>query len=187
MKTLCCFLVVTAFAVAGCGGTNDDAASSQVGAVPFDRAFIDAMVPHHRSAIEMAREARSAGLSQPDLIDVARNIIATQQSEIAQMLDWRREWYGPGKPEREQDAVAALGLDAEQAGMTEHGDFDDTEDVDAAFASMMVDHHKGAIEMAELAQQRAGHQEIRDLAGAIIAAQRVEIKKLEPHAEAMNH
>ena len=73
----------------GCGGEDADenatpAATSS--SVPFDRAFIDAMVPHHESAIEMAETAKAAGLSQPELVTVADDIIDSQQAEIDQML-----------------------------------------------------------------------------------------------------
>lgn len=47
--------------------------------------------------------------------------------------------------------------------------------VDAAFARDMIDHHRGAIEMAEIAQNRAEHSEVKNLADEIIEAQRSEI------------
>ena len=93
-------LVVSIGALAGCGGSNEESAPPPTvvpGQVPFDRAFIDAMVPHHRSAIEMARTAKEAGLAQPDLIEIADAIIETQQEEIDDMLRWREEWFG-GEP-----------------------------------------------------------------------------------------
>lgn len=49
------------------------------------------------------------------------------------------------------------------------------DDFDRAFLTEMIVHHEGAVEMAELALQNAKHQEIKDLASAIIAAQNKEI------------
>jgi len=46
---------------------------------------------------------------------------------------------------------------------------------DQAFLSEMIVHHEGAVEMAKLALQGAKHQEIKDLATAIISAQNKEI------------
>lgn len=46
---------------------------------------------------------------------------------------------------------------------------------DKAFVSEMIVHHEGAVEMAELALTNAKHQEIQDLANAIIRAQNKEI------------
>jgi len=62
---------------------------------PFDRAFIDAMIPHHRSAIEMARIA-SEQSDNPDIQTRAGNIIGAQEREIDQMEAWREEWYPEG-------------------------------------------------------------------------------------------
>lgn len=62
-------------------------------AKPFDRAFIDMMVPHHEGAIRMAREELDKG-KQPALHKMAKDIIAAQTREIAQMKSWRKRWYG---------------------------------------------------------------------------------------------
>ena len=50
---------------------------------------------------------------------------------------------------------------------------------DQAFLAEMIVHHEGAVEMAELALVNAKHQEIKDLAGAIIAAQNKEIAQMK--------
>ncbi len=62
---------------------------------PFDRAFIDAMIPHHQSAIEMATIA-SERSENPEIRELARNIVAAQQREISQMKQWRQRWYPEG-------------------------------------------------------------------------------------------
>ena len=65
-------------------------------AEPFDKAFIDAMVPHHQGAITMAKAELAKG-SQPALHKMANNIIKAQTKEIAQMKAWRKAWYGSSK------------------------------------------------------------------------------------------
>jgi uncharacterized protein (DUF305 family) len=62
---------------------------------PFDKAFIDAMIPHHQSAIEMARVARENS-ENPQIKELAENIMSAQQTEIEQMKQWRKEWYPKG-------------------------------------------------------------------------------------------
>ncbi|MBA3244032.1 MAG: DUF305 domain-containing protein [Actinobacteria bacterium] len=150
--------------------------------MPFDRAFIDAMVPHHQSAIEMATAAKEDGLAQPELVEIADDIIATQQTEIDQMLDWREQWFGSKERQPAAAALEALGLSAAEAGM-EHGaeGFATADNVDQAFAGMMIGHHTGAIRMAELAQEKADHDEIKTLAGEIIASQQREIDVMEAY------
>lgn len=59
---------------------------------PFDRAFIDAMIPHHESAIEMARIANEES-DNPRVRDLAGRFIEAQESEIKQIITWREEWY----------------------------------------------------------------------------------------------
>lgn len=61
-------------------------------AEPFDRAFIDAMIPHHQGAIVDARAAIEKA-RHPELRELAENIVKTQQREIDQMEQWRSEWY----------------------------------------------------------------------------------------------
>jgi uncharacterized protein (DUF305 family) len=62
-------------------------------AKPFDRAFIDMMVPHHQGAIAMAKQLLDKG-EQPALRKMANDIISAQTGEIAQMRKWRKAWYG---------------------------------------------------------------------------------------------
>lgn len=50
---------------------------------------------------------------------------------------------------------------------------------DEAFISEMITHHEGAVEMAELAENRAKHNEIKELSKNIIATQSDEIKMLK--------
>lgn len=62
-------------------------------AKPFDRAFIDMMVPHHEGAIAMAEELLDKG-EHPALREMAQDIIRTQSAEIDRMRGWRKAWYG---------------------------------------------------------------------------------------------
>ena len=52
---------------------------------PFDAAFIDMMIPHHEGALEMAREELDKG-ANPELKELARNIVDAQQREIDEMV-----------------------------------------------------------------------------------------------------
>jgi uncharacterized protein (DUF305 family) len=57
----------------------------------FDVAFIDAMIPHHQSAIEAGRLALQQA-SRPEIKDLALAIIEAQQREIGEMQAWRLSW-----------------------------------------------------------------------------------------------
>lgn len=52
------------------------------------------------------------------------------------------------------------------------------DEFDEAFIEMMIAHHQGAVEMAELARTRAKHDEIKTLADNIITAQLKEISDM---------
>ena len=62
-------------------------------AKPFDRAFIDMMVPHHKGAVTMAKQLLTEG-EHSKVRTIANDIIAAQTKEIAQMGEWRKAWYG---------------------------------------------------------------------------------------------
>ena len=53
------------------------------------------------------------------------------------------------------------------------------DDFDKTFISEMIDHHQGAIDMAELAKINAGHDELKVMADDIISAQTKEINMMK--------
>ena len=46
------------------------------------------MIPHHQSAIDMAKAYLESGESDPELTKLSQEIIAAQESEIAFLKDW---------------------------------------------------------------------------------------------------
>lgn len=57
----------------------------------FDRDFLQAMLPHHQSAIDMSKSA-FPNLKKAEVRDLANDIITTQQTEIDRMMAWLKEW-----------------------------------------------------------------------------------------------
>ncbi len=66
-------------------------------AKPFDRAFVDDMVPHHRGAIRMSNVALKSS-SDRELRALARTIVTTQKQEIERMNSFRRQKFGGPAP-----------------------------------------------------------------------------------------
>lgn len=66
-------------------GMDDDPASLKT-ATPFDRAFIEMMIPHHEGAIAMAKAEKAKGRDS-ELKKLADDIVTAQQREIAEMHD----------------------------------------------------------------------------------------------------
>lgn len=58
----------------------------------FDRAFIEAMIPHHQLAVMMAQMLKS-GTNRPEMLSLADNIIESQSKEIREMQSWYKSWY----------------------------------------------------------------------------------------------
>ncbi len=142
--------------------------STMGGAAPFDAAFIDDMTAHHAGAVAMA-QALLEKTERPELLEMAENVIRTQSAEIEQMADWRATWY-PDEP-------ASAGIDMEMGAMEVA---DDTSiPYDRRFLEAMIDHHAGAIAMAEHALEGSEHPELAELAATIIAAQQAEVAQME--------
>lgn len=59
----------------------------------FDLRFINMMIPHHEGAVEMANQA-SENSDRPEIKTLAQDIVASQQQEIDEMTQWRKDWYG---------------------------------------------------------------------------------------------
>ena len=59
----------------------------------FDKAFIEAMVPHHQMALMMSSMVLTGG-EHKELNDLARAIITSQRAEIEQMQTLYKHWYG---------------------------------------------------------------------------------------------
>ncbi len=70
-------------------GMDDDPSELRT-AKPFDKAFLEMMIPHHVGAIEMAKAEQAEG-GDPELKALAQRIIDAQEREIDEM----REHLGP--------------------------------------------------------------------------------------------
>lgn len=57
----------------------------------FDKSFINLMIEHHTSAIDMARPGANNAQHQ-EVKDVTKAIVAAQTQEISQMKQWLKDW-----------------------------------------------------------------------------------------------
>ena len=146
---------------------------------PFDQRFLDQMIMHHQGAV-MSAQMMIADSARPELRDLAQRIIAAQQREIAQMQQWRNDWYGatstgtmPGMMNGGMMSAGMMNRDQMRQMMGANADFD------RMFLQMMIPHHQAAITMAQQALAQAEHPEIKTLAQTMITAQRAEIAEMQ--------
>lgn len=66
---------------------------------PFDRAFVDEMVPHHEGAVKMANVVLRTTKDAP-LRKLAEGIVSAQEREIEEMNDFRTKRFGGPVPAR---------------------------------------------------------------------------------------
>lgn len=62
---------------------------------PFDRAFLDAMLRQHESALAVSQVVPDRA-QHPELLRFAGDIVATQGRQVEQMRAWRQSWFGGG-------------------------------------------------------------------------------------------
>lgn len=79
----------------GMGGMMGDATDIKTleNAKPFDKEFIEQMIPHHQMAIMMATMLLQ-GTDREEMKTLAQAIIDAQSREIDQMRSWYISWYG---------------------------------------------------------------------------------------------
>lgn len=75
---------------------------------PFDRAFVDEMVPHHTGAVRMA-EVVLKSTTDAELRKLAEGIVSTQEREIEEMNSFRERAYGRPVPAPEADGEGGGG------------------------------------------------------------------------------
>jgi uncharacterized protein (DUF305 family) len=169
-------LAALAVALSACGDDDDGTASS---GNESDRAFLEAMIPHHESAVEMARLAKRHA-EHAQVMELADSIISTQRMEIRRMERIHRRLFDE-KVIPNPDAHQALGLSAEEAGMAHMESTPELERAnpfDRAFIDEMAGHHQGAVRMARAVLDQTDDDEVRSLADAIVAAQSKEIDEM---------
>lgn len=190
-------VLTTAVVLAGCGGSGDRSGNHDTSSAPnttgtaapsgehndADIAFAQGMIPHHEGAIEMARTARGRTGNQA-VLDLASRVEEAQDPEIETMTGWLTAWgaevapgsghtgHGSSMPGMSEEEVAALEA-ARDA------------DFDRLFLETMIEHHRGAIDMAGVELRSGGNADAKALAQKVIDDQQAEIAEMREMLRAM--
>ena len=158
------------------GGTATTVRASRQDTIRFEVDFLKGMIPHHQMAIRMAQiEVRNG--SDPAVVGLARRIIAEQTPELHRMQSWLYSGFGIRN--------FRSGMSADDMKML--GDLNALKgtNLDRAFLTDMIDHHKRAISGdgmmpgASDCLDKAVHSSLRQLCTNIVTSQSGEIREMQ--------
>ncbi|QZY27744.1 DUF305 domain-containing protein [Nocardioides coralli] len=182
-------LLALGLALTACGGTDSDTEAAPADHNDQDVAFATEMIPHHAQAVEMS-EIAAANAESPEVRDLAEDISAAQGPEIEVMSSWLDAW-GEDVPDTDggmggmnHGGSDDMGGMEDMPGMMSSDEMGDLEsasgsEFDTMFLTMMIEHHEGAIEMAQTQQDEGEYPEAVDLAETIEETQTEEIQTME--------
>jgi uncharacterized protein (DUF305 family) len=170
-------------------GAMDSALPSSSPHNDGDVLFAQQMIPHHNQAIAMSDLLLAKSEIDPQVRALAQKIKDAQGPEVAQMTGWLNGWG------EDPSAGSMGGTDSEgdSMGGMDHGTGDgmmseaDMDALQAAggtkatslFLDGMIQHHAGAITMAQAELEQGANPDAKELAQAIIDAQQAEIAQMK--------
>jgi uncharacterized protein (DUF305 family) len=156
----------------GACGEDDPAPTTRTTGNGTDRGFAATMIPHHQSAVDMAKIAETKG-DHAETKQMGTSIVASQTAEITQMTHAIARFEAAGIKEKSlgvPDHAMGMGGDASM--------LESARPFDREFIDMMIPHHQGAIRMARVELEKGKDPEMRKLATAIVEAQTHEIDEM---------
>lgn len=166
--------------IAGCGsgdGTIATAQTSRNATIPpfipnGDVQYIDAIVPHHQMALDMAQMELDKG-TRAEVKALVQRIKDAQTVEIALLKRARQTLTGQAEiPPPPTDAHMQQDMATMQA-MTAGPD------VDAMFLTDMIPHHAEGISIAHRALPNLSRTDVRQNASEVVATQAKEIGEMQ--------
>lgn len=161
-------VAIVAIVLSACGGGDDT--DQQATGNQADAMFVNAMIPHHQGAIDMAKIAKSKS-NRDEVLSLADAIITTQAAEIKTLEELQSTL--PKTNESMMDSSMMQQMDSDVASL------EDAEDFDKAFIAAMIPHHQSAVKMAEMVTENGTNPEVAKLAQAVITAQTDEIEMMQ--------
>ena len=153
--------------------------------------FARDMSVHHSQAVEMAFIIRDR-TDDPDVRAMAYDIINTQRAQIGMFSGWLQQWdlsqtnanVKPMQWANHSHGGEAIESYDDMPGMATDEQMDElraAEGVEAEklFLELMIEHHKGGVEMAEAVVPLTDRDEVRYLADTIVTGQQAEIATMQ--------
>ena len=139
----------------------------------FEQTFLQQMIQHHRSAIEMAKLATRQSERQ-EVKQFAAKMTQMQHEEVEKMTGWLKEWYHD-RPKDPANAASQTKMKADMAKLQNKRG----QDFDKSFVDVMARHHDAAMEMAEQVKDKGTHSKLKQFADKMAGEQKQEIKEMK--------
>jgi uncharacterized protein (DUF305 family) len=136
--------------------------------VSSEKEFVAGMIPHHQEAVDTAKQVLERGGSTEEIRMLASNIVEAQETEIEMLRQWYLDWYG----EEYKDDNSYQPMMRDLSGLSGVA-------LDKRFLEDMIMHHMGAIMMAESVRPYIEHQEVTNMADAIVTTQTAEVNLMK--------
>ncbi len=131
------------------------------------------MIPHHRQAVEMADHVLADGVD-PEVKTIAARIKEAQGPEIETMSRLLEGWKRDVPAEGDHTSMDGMMSDDDMASFMETSGAD----LDSMFLTMMIEHHEGAIAMANTEITDGEDPDAVALAESISSSQEAEIDEM---------
>jgi uncharacterized protein (DUF305 family) len=177
-------LTLSACSAGESSSTESSASSTSVAAeATFNAAdvtFAQGMLPHHEQAVEMA-QLTDGRTTNAQVLDLAARIEAAQGPEIETLTGWLGDWGADGE-DSGMSGMDHSGMD--MGGMMSDEDMTSLEnasgtDFDRMWLEMMIEHHTGAVGMAETEISDGEDTDAIAMAKDIRSSQNDEIQEME--------
>jgi uncharacterized protein (DUF305 family) len=167
--------------LAACGGSSTDAHAGHTTTTAQDSEvakhnaddvmFLQNMIPHHQQAIQMSDIILGKQGIDPRVIQLANDIKAAQGPEIQQMQGWLRQWGVPTMSMAPGMTMSGMLPDHAMTALQ------DAQGADASrqFLTGMIQHHQGAIAMAQDEIKSGQYPPAITLAQSIVTSQQQQI------------
>lgn len=164
----------TALALTACGQASEEAAgtSSQEQHNEADVNFAQMMIPHHEQAVEMADLADDR--AGEEVGQMSEEIRDAQGPEIEQMQQMLQDWGADSDEDMDHSGMAGMLSDEQMEELATSED----EEFDTLFLELMIEHHEGAVDMAETVLEEGNAPEAQQLAGEIVQTQEEEVEQM---------
>ncbi|NMR32393.1 DUF305 domain-containing protein [Crystallibacter degradans] len=139
-----------------------------------DVMFAQMMTPHHEQAVQMSEIMLAKDGLDPQITQLAEEIKAAQGPEIEKMTGWLEAW---GEPTEMSGGHAMEGMmSPDDLGKLEAAQGDDAARM---FLDQMIEHHEGAVAMAEEEVANGSNPDAVALAKQVVEDQEAEIEKMK--------